>query len=164
MRHSALIIIAALAASSSIAHAAPPKVSPIEAASIFKAAGFVKKGAQWRTECGRDDPSASYEAGAIAEYRDINGDGRPDALVTEGGSYCYGNTGTGYWLLSRQTSGAWKLMNQSQGMAEFLQTKGAEGWPDISVGGPGFCFPVMRWNGKAYVLNRNEYAGKRCRP
>jgi hypothetical protein len=55
-------------------------------------------------------------------------------------------------------------MNQSQGMAEFLKTKGAEGWPDISVGGPGFCFPVMRWNGKAYVVNRNEYAGKRCRP
>jgi hypothetical protein len=48
MRHSAFIIIAALAASISIAHAAPPKVSPIEAASIFKAAGFVKKGAQSR--------------------------------------------------------------------------------------------------------------------
>ena len=37
-------------------------------------------------------------------------------------------------------------------------------WPDISVGGPGFCFPVERWNGKEYKLNRFEYEGKRCKP
>jgi hypothetical protein len=45
-----------------------------------------------------------------------------------------------------------------------LKTKGKDGWPDISVGGPGFCFPVQRWNGKAYELNRCEYEGKRCKP
>jgi hypothetical protein len=45
-----------------------------------------------------------------------------------------------------------------------LKTKGKDGWPDISVGGPGFCFPVQRWNGKAYELNRFEYEGKRCKP
>lgn len=32
-----------------------------------------------------------------------------------------------------------------------------DGWPDISVGGPGFCFPVGRWNGKKYKLHRFEY-------
>jgi hypothetical protein len=37
------------------------------------------------------------------------------------------------------------------------------GWPDISVGGPGFCFPVMRWNGRAYVRRRMEYDGKPCK-
>ena len=31
------------------------------------------------------------------------------------------------------------------------------------MGGPGFCFPVWRWNGKAYALNRFEYEGKRCK-
>lgn len=39
-----------------------------------------------------------------------------------------------------------------------------DGWPDISVGGPGFCFPVERWNGKEYKLHRFEYEGKRCKP
>jgi len=34
--------------------------------------------------------------------------------------------------------------------------------PDMSIGGPGFCFLVVRWNGKAYVKNRFEYEGKRC--
>jgi hypothetical protein len=48
-------------------------------------------------------------------------------------------------------------------MAEFLKTRGADNWPDISVGGPGFCFPVVRWNGKEYKLQRFEYEGKRCK-
>ena len=93
-----------------------------------------------------------------------NGDGHPEALVTEGGTFCYGNTGTGFWLLGKQASGAWKVLFQSQGMAEFLKTTGAAKMPDISVGGPGFCFPVVRWNGKEYVQNRYEYEGKACKP
>ena len=48
-------------------------------------------------------------------------------------------------------------------MPDFLKTKGAAGWPDISLGGPGFCFPVVRWNGKAYVNQRLEYEGKPCK-
>ena len=48
-------------------------------------------------------------------------------------------------------------------MPDFLGHRGADGWPDLSLGGPGFCFPVQRWNGKAYALNRFEYEGKRCK-
>ena len=33
-----------------------------------------------------------------------------------------------------------------------------------SVGGPGFCFPVQRWNGREYKLQRWEYDGKACKP
>ncbi len=164
---SAAKIIAMITLSSgtvSATSAAPPAPSPLEQAAIFKAAGLVKKGQQWRSECGMEDPSMSYSPGAIEVYRDINGDGRTDAVVTEGGSYCYGMTGTGYSLLSRRADGTWKLMDSRQGMAEFLKTKGAGGWPDISVGGPGFCFPVLRWNGKAYARNRFAYEGKPCRP
>ena len=70
----------------------------------------------------------------------------------------------GYWLLSRQANGGWKLMNANQGIAGFLKAKGVGGWPDIEVGGPGFCFPVLRWNGSAYRFNRHQYEGKACRP
>lgn len=131
-------------------------------AAIFRAAGFTKRGAQWRSAC--DDPGTlSYSPGAIEERKDLNGDGRPEAIVTEGGTYCYGNTGTGFWLVSQQTDGSWKLITNDMGMPEFLKTKGAAGWPDILIGGPGFCFPVKRWNGQAYVLNRREYEGKPCK-
>lgn len=149
---------------SAIANAAPPaKLSPLEQAAIFKAAGFKYIRRQWQSGCNDPSAGAPYEPGAISEIRDINGDGRPEAVVTEGGSYCYGNTGAAFWLLSKQASGAWKLVYQETGMPQFLATKGMGGWPDISVGGPGFCFPVVRWNGTSYAFHRNEYEGKRCK-
>src|SRR3954451_2374266 len=108
-----------------------------EQAAIFTAAGFSKVRGQWRTGC--DQPGqGSYEPGAIEIFRDLNGDGRPEAVVTEGGTYCYGNTGTGFWLLSKQPSGRWSKLYDSQGIAEFLPTRGANKMPDLSVGGPGF--------------------------
>jgi hypothetical protein len=72
--------------------------------------------------------------------------------------------GTGYSLVSKGSDGKWVLMDQRQGIPEFLATRGAANWPDIQVGGPGFCFPVVRWNGKEYVPNRYQYEGKRCTP
>ena len=138
-------------------------VPPADEAAIFGAAGFTRRGGKWRTDC--DDPGSSgYEPGAIDTYRDLNGDGRPEAIVTEGGSFCYGNTETGFWLLSKKADGRWATLYRSQGIAELLLTRGAGKMPDISIGGPGFCFPIVRWNGKAYVQNRFEYDGKACRP
>lgn len=136
-------------------------LSPADQAAAFKAAGFKKKGNQWRA-C--DDPgTASYTPGNIEKVQDLNGDGQPEALITEGSSFCYPSDVPGYFLVSRQADGNWKLITSGSGMVDFLPTKGAGGWPDIQVGGPGFCFPVVRWNGKAYVLNRHEYEGKRCK-
>ncbi len=121
-----------------------------------------RRGASWRTNC--DDPGTpSYEPGSIETYRDLNGDGRPEAVITEGGTFCYGNTGTGFWLLTRRPDARWIVLHQSQGVAEFLPTRGIDRMPDISVGGPGFCFPVLRWDGKAYAPHGFQYEGKTCR-
>lgn len=145
------------------AAAAPPPADAARDAAIFRAAGFQQTRRGWESGC--DDPliGAPYDSGAIDQVKDLNGDGHPDAIVTEGGSLCYGNTGMAFWLVSQQADGRWKLMYQNIGIPEFLATKGAGGWPDISVGGPGFCFPVMRWNGRAYVRHRMEYDGKPCK-
>jgi hypothetical protein len=126
----------------------------------FKAAGALQRKVMW-VMCA-DDPNSS--GAAIDAVRDLNGDGHPDAVVTEGGTFCYGHAGTGYRLLSKQADGKWRVMSGGSGIPEFLTMKGVGGWPDISVGGPGFCFPVQRWNGKAYALHRFEYEGKRCTP
>jgi hypothetical protein len=126
----------------------------------FKAAGALQRKGMW-VMCA-DDPNSS--GATIDTVHDLNGDGRPEAVVTEGGTFCYGHAGTGYQLLSKQADGKWRVMSGGSGIPEFLKTKGVGGWPDISVGGPGFCFPVQRWNGKAYALHRFEYEGKRCTP
>lgn len=127
---------------------------------VLEAAGAVQRKGMW-VICA-DDPNTS--GATIETVRDLNGDGRPEVVVTESGTFCHGHAGSGYQLLSKQANGDWKLMSRNSGIHEFLKTRGVGGWPDILVGGPGFCFPVERWNGKAYVLHRFEYEGKRCKP
>lgn len=149
-----MIIVATLLAAS---------VPSADQAAIFAAAGFTRAHGHWRTDCDQEGAD-TYQPGAIESYGDLNGDGRPEAVVTEGSGFCYGNTGAGFWVLSKGKSGRWTRLYKSPGMAEVLKTRGANRMPDISVGGPGFCFPVVRWNGKAYVQNRFEYEGKACKP
>jgi hypothetical protein len=146
-----MIALIALAAAS-----ATPAVSTN--AAIFKAAGAVKRGARWMI-C-TEDLDASARIDRIA---DLNGDGRLEAIVSEDGTYCHGAAGTGFTLLTQQVGGKWKPILVIDGIPEFLKTKGVGGWPDISVGGPGFCFPVLRWNGRAYANHRRQYEGKPCR-
>jgi hypothetical protein len=151
-----MLLLAALIASS-----AP---SAAEEATIFKAAGFTKHGSAWKSGKCEGMEGASYEPGKIEIYKDINGDGRPDAVVTEGSGICYGNTGTHFWLLTKQANGSWKAMISQTGIAEFVPTnKGRGGWPSLSIGGPGLCFPVYRWNGRVWQLYTFEYEGKRCK-
>lgn len=138
--------------------AAPP--TDADRVAIYKAAGAVQRGGRWIL-CA-EDPQA--EGANIDIFRDLNGDGRPEAVVSEGGMFCNGHAGTGYVLLSRGADGAWTRMSGGAGIPEFLKTTGKDGWPDISVGGPGFCFPVERWNGREYALHRHEYEGKACTP
>jgi hypothetical protein len=71
------------------------------------------KGKKWQA-C--DDPTPTYTPGAIEEVRDINGDGQPEAVITEGGTYCYGNTGSGYSLVSKQANDSWKLITKGTGI------------------------------------------------
>ena len=72
-------------------------------------------------------------------------------------------TGYGYTLVSQRQDGTWRILDERIGIPRFLEAKGAEGWPDIEVGGPGFCFPVIRWNANEYVVDRTEYEGTPCR-
>ncbi|MBJ9986030.1 hypothetical protein IAE19_11355 [Acinetobacter sp. S40] len=149
----ALFITCPLLCISSV-QAAATQPSAKETAAIFKAAGFHQQGKQWVGSCGE---------GTIENYQDLNQDGLPEALITDSSSMCYGNTGTGYYLLSKNKHGQWKQLFNNSGVAEFLKITGQNNMPDISNGGPGFCFAVYRWNGKHYEINRYEYEGKRCK-
>lgn len=140
-------------------------LSEADRVAVFKAAGATQRKGKWIICAPPADAGAPEPGGAVIDMvHDLNGDGRPEAVVSEGGSYCYGFAGVGFQLLSKQSDGGWRVITSDTGMPTFLKTNGVGGWPDISVGGPGFCFPVQRWNGKAYTLNRHEYEGKRCKP
>ena len=138
------------------------KLTANDEAAAFGAAGFKKRGGSWR-KCD-DAGSPMSSASEVSEVADLNGDGLLEAVLVEGGSFCYGNTGQAFWLVSKLASGKWRLMTNAIGIPEFLKTKGQDGWPDVSIGGPGFCFPVRRWNGREYQVQRWAYNGKACKP
>lgn len=142
-------------------------LTPADQAAAFRAAGFKRVGGQWQA-CG-DPGTASYTPGAIEQVADLNGDGRPEAVVTEGSTFCFGSTEVGYALVSKQANGSWKLVTGGPGIVTVLPTPAKilaanGGWPDLEIGGPGFCFPVERWNGREYVLQRHQYEGRACKP
>jgi hypothetical protein len=56
------------------------------------------------------------EPGRIDQRRDLNGDGHPDAVIVEGGLFCYGNTGAAFWIVAGQANGGWKLMANEVGI------------------------------------------------
>ena len=138
---------------------AKPGLSPVDRLAAFKAARAVRRGNMWLICADEPNPSGAQ----IDDVRDLNGDGRPDAVITEGGTFCYGSAEMGYAIVSKQANGSWRLIDGGSGIPNFLPTK-AKGWPDMEIGGPGFCFPVHRWNGTGYALHRFQYEGKTCRP
>ena len=152
----------ALLATIAVPAFAQSETLPADETAVFTGAGFTKQDGQW-VKCG-DPGTASYQPGRIDATGDLNGDGQPEAVVIEDSAYCFGAAGTGYTVVSRQADGNWKIITEGEGIPTKLETKGVDGWPDIQVGGPGFCHPVERWNGTEYALNRHEYEGKRCTP
>lgn len=136
-------------AEQSFAKASDAGVTAADRTAAMRAAGFVAQGDRWMG--GDGNCEAAVEP---SDIKDLNGDGRLELVITETGTFCYGNTGQGFYIMQKSKAGAWKTLYQSPGIPEFLTTKGEGGWPDIEVGGPGFCFPVIRFDGSTYVNDR----------
>lgn len=128
----------------------------------FTAAGFTFTGKQWQ-QCAKAG-GPGYEPGFTWIVDDLNRDGQIDAILSERGRACFGPATAGYWLVSKQPNGSWRVVTKGVGTVRVLDTRGAGGWPDLEIAaGPGTCFPVQRWNGKAYVTHRRAANGKPCR-
>ena len=139
------------------------RLPPAEQAAILTAGGFKHDGKAWKG-C---EGSSSVEKNGV-EIKDLNGDGRPEAVITDSGLECYGMAGQGFTILMA-VPGGWKMMAHETGISMFLDQRGAQNYPDIEVGGPGACFLVERWNGKSYRLAGARYddggkgRGKPCK-
>lgn len=124
-----------------------------EQADIFAAAGFKNVNGAWRGKC---------SFGHIPFVQDLNGDGRPDAIIRDGGTECYGSTGVGFHLITKQATGKWTRILNSPGEPRFLKTVGRHGWPDIEIRTQSQCHTIYRWDGKKFTKNRQEFKGKPC--
>lgn len=124
--------------------AAPASFSPPDRIKLLAAAGFAGT-----KSCATGEPGWPRSRIDI-EAVDLNGDGKPEAIVNEDNVACYGNTGTAFVIVARDAKGIWRAVGGDTGVAVVRSTKRG-GWRDIEVGGPGFGRrPVLRWNGAAY--------------
>lgn len=82
------------------------------------------------------------------EVKDINGDGIDEIILIEtgtaGASICFGMVGQQISLFVSDGAGGWRTaLSVPAGGLSFI-TRADKAWPDIEVGGPGFCFPIWR--------------------
>lgn len=85
---------------------------------------------------------------------DLNGDQRPEVFVSLGSSCMYGFAGTGVTLFIKDGAGHWRTHSLGAGVYTVQEAR-HKGYADVMIGGPGFCHPVLRWDGSTYVFDRN---------
>lgn len=98
----------------------------------------------------QDKDSKEYPFAATVLPTDLNKDGEEEIFISFGNSYTSGNTGSSIVLFIKNATGVYGMNLGFPGMAPDVLTTLNKGYPDLVVGGPGFEFPVFRWNGKIY--------------
>ncbi len=83
---------------------------------------------------------------------DLNGDQRPEVFVSLGSSCMFGGAETGVSLFIKDGAGHWESHNIGAGIYSVEKTR-HQGYADVMIGGPGFCHPLMRWDGSTYVFD-----------
>jgi hypothetical protein len=137
------------------------QLSRADQAAIMGVLGYHWRNGQWDASDEPDtDPNDGMDTSCPAaieprlrdgpSIRDLNGDGRPEVIVTSSGLFCYGMAGVAFDIVT-PTANGWRRVFGETGIPIFRPRPGAA-WPDIIVGGPGTCFPRDRWNGHEYVL------------
>ncbi|WP_287129551.1 hypothetical protein [Candidatus Cyanaurora vandensis] len=89
------------------------------------------------------------------EVIDLNGD-EPGVFTSVAGTCLGGMAGVQVNLYIKNKNGQWQPQFGFPGTYTVLKTK-SKAYPDIEIGGPGFCFPVWHWNGQQYAIH------KKCR-
>ena len=116
---------------------------------IAKKLGFILSGKK-DLPFALDKDSRDYPFGVSVMPTDMNKDGKEEIFITYGNSYTSGNAGSSVVLFIKNSSAVYEMNLGFPGMTPDVLTTISKGYPDLLVGGPGFEFPVLRWNGKLY--------------
>lgn len=90
------------------------------------------------------------------EEVDLNGDGIVEVFVLAGNSCTSGMAGSTIVLFIKDAEGRYgSHLGFPAGGWTKLETANA-GFPDLAIGGPGFCEGVWRWDGTTYQHDHNQ--------
>jgi hypothetical protein len=95
-----------------------------------------------------------FNVGARAYPVDLNKDGMEEVFVVMDG-LLFGNTGQGVALFIKNSTGVYVQQEEVAGGIAVILDRQSGGYPELVIAGPGFEFPLYRWNGKTYTYVRN---------
>jgi hypothetical protein len=102
------------------------------------------------------DTVCEQPADARSEFVDLNKDGSQELFVTYGNTCLFGGTGSAVVLFVKGADGKHVANLGFPAAAYTVLETGNQGFPDLQMGGMGFCDGVWRWNGKAYEHYRDQ--------
>lgn len=139
-------VIASMCFSATVHSEEVLKLTPSELTVIYTIAGLTERGGIFLDDC---DQPVQPDTDVV----DLNKDGQPEVFVQVRSS-CYGTAGAQLTLLIKDKMGHWQSnLGFPAESYKLLETK-SRGYPDIEIGGPGFCFPLWRWNGNQYAVSK----------
>ncbi len=111
------------------------------------------------------DASCEMNAYPTITLEDLNDDGSPEVFVQAGNVCNSGFTGSSLWLFIRDSAGRLQANFGFAALGYRRVGNQVQGFPDLELGGPGFCHPVWHWDGTGYVfLRRIEEQPGGCVP
>jgi hypothetical protein len=129
------------------------RLSQAEKSTIFQQSGLTLSKDQKQFAV-KDEENVEYPFGASAYNLDMNGDGKEEVFVVFGNSYTSGMTGSSVILFIKDAGGKYQTHLGFPSTTPSMLPFKNKGYPDLVLGGPGFVFPVWRWNGKTYDFFR----------
>lgn len=134
------------------------KLTQAEKETIFNELGFQVSAGGLTLE----DP----ECGPVymnTQIVDLDDKGSQDVVVLGGNLCTSGGTGASVWLFVKDKTGHYRKNLGFPAASANVMKDTRNGYHDLSFGGPGKCYPVWKWNGKAYQFNKSiNDAGQAC--
>ncbi len=131
------------------------KLPDFEKNQIADSTGFVLSGNK-EEPFAMDKESLDYPYNAQVTITDMNKDGIEEVFIQFGNSYTSGMTGSSIVLFIKSKQGVYRTNLGFPGVEPEQLKTGYGGYPDLLIGGPGFEFPIWRWNGKEYVFYKTQ--------
>jgi hypothetical protein len=131
------------------------KLTDTDKNEIAKMTGFVLSGKK-EQPFAMDKESLEYPYNAVVTVTDMNKDGIEEVFIQFGNTYTSGNTGANIVLYIKDKQKGYKTNLGFPGVEPEQLKTGFGGYPDLLIGGPGFEFPIWRWNGKEYVYYKSK--------
>lgn len=130
------------------------KLTLDEKIQIFKLTGWTNHPDEGHFQLGDDELSKDYPFRAEVYPVDFNNDGEEEVFISYGNTFTSGRAGSSIMLLIPTVRGYKKNFDFEGLVPGALLPYISPDYPELLIGGPGFSFPIWKWDGQEYRYRR----------